>query len=47
MNYKVILFQINKRLDVKNKIISYLLKKYTYKIYKIGYDDGFNWNNKK
>lgn len=34
------------RINIFDKILSCILKKYTYKIYKIGMIDYYNWNNK-
>ena len=38
---KQILFGISKKLTLKDKIIMRILKRYTYNIYRIGYNDGF------
>lgn len=32
-------------LNMFEKIVSIILKKYTYKIYKKGFNDGFNWKS--
>lgn len=39
---KAILVEIRKELNLKEKLISHIIKKYTFKIYKIGFDVGFN-----
>lgn len=31
------------RINILDKILSYIFKGYTYKIYRIGVKDGFNW----
>lgn len=31
-------------LNMLDKILSHLFKRYTYKIYRRGVQDGFNWN---
>lgn len=33
-------------LNLLEKLLAHLLKRYTYKIYMSGVVDGFNWNNK-
>ena len=33
-------------LNMLDKILSHLFKRYTYKIYRRGVQDEFNWNNK-
>lgn len=38
---------ISEKLDLFDVIIMLLFKKYTIKIYKIGLNDAFYWNNKK
>ena len=46
MNIKyAILSQIRKNLRMKDLIISMILKEYTFRIYKLGYDQGFNYQN--
>lgn len=37
-----ILVELRKELKLKDRILSYILKKYTFKVYKIGFDTGFN-----
>lgn len=37
----------NSNLSIIEKIISKILKKYTYKIYSNGIKDGYNWRNNK
>lgn len=34
------------RINIFDKILSHILKRYTEKIYKIGMIDYYNWNNK-
>ncbi|MCI8641043.1 MAG: hypothetical protein HFJ59_04135 [Clostridia bacterium] len=34
------------KLNILDKMLLYILKKYSYKIYRRGVQDGFNWNNK-
>lgn len=41
---KNILAHIKKEISFKDIIIFYLFKKYTFKIYKIGFKDGFNYD---
>lgn len=41
---KNILIHIKKEISLKDRIIFYLFRRYTLKIYKIGFDDGFNYN---
>lgn len=43
---KYILQEIKIELNIIDKILLYALKKYTYKIYKIGIVDGYNKKNK-
>lgn len=38
---------ISEELDICDIIIMLLFKKYTIKVYKIGLNDAFYWNNKK
>lgn len=46
MNIKcAILSQIRKNLKTKDLIISIILKGYTFRLYKLGYDQGFNYQN--
>lgn len=46
MNIKcAILSQIRKKLKTKDLIISIILKGYTFRLYKLGYDQGFNYQN--
>ena len=42
---KIILFNLRRKLNLKDKILSYFFRKYTLNIYKIGYDDGYNFND--
>lgn len=47
-NKKQIIFdKIGKNLNFCDKIIMKVLKAYTFKIYKIGLNDAFNWENQK
>ena len=43
---KKIIKEINQKLSLKDKIVSKIFKKHTYKIFKIGIEAGFNWENK-
>ena len=38
---KKILRNLTKELRVKDKIILWIMRKYTYKIYRIGFNDGY------
>ena len=38
---KQILLEVKKHLTVRDRITLWILKKYTYNIYRIGYKDGF------
>lgn len=40
-----ILLEIKEKLSFKDKIILFFLKRYTYKIYEIGYKNGFKWRS--
>ena len=42
-----ILNNIGKDLSICDKIVMNILKNYTIKVYRIGLNDGFFWNNKK
>ena len=42
---KQILRELNKKLKLKDKIILWILKRYTYIIYSIGFENGFNFKN--
>lgn len=42
---KQILLSIMKEITLKDKIILTILKRYSYNIYKIGYDKGFNFQS--
>lgn len=42
---KDILVNISRKLQLKYGIMSFVLRKYTLTIYKIGYDDGFNFKS--
>lgn len=44
---KIILSQLKKELSFGNKIKLYILKKYTFKIYEIGFKNGFSFKRKK
>lgn len=47
-NKKQIIFdKIGENLNFCDKIIMKVLKTYTFKIYKIGLNDAFNWENQK
>lgn len=43
---KIILFNLRKKLDFKDKVLSYIFKNYTFKIYEIGFKNGFNLRKK-
>ena len=46
MNIKdAILSQIRKDLKTKDLIISVILKEYTFRLYKLGFNQGFNYQN--
>lgn len=42
-----ILNKIENNLNFCDKIIMKVLKKYTIKVYRIGFNDAFNWENQK
>lgn len=42
---KIILFNLRRKLNLKDKILSYFFRKYTLNIYKIEYDDGYNFKD--
>lgn len=42
---KQILKEISKKLKLKDRILLYILKKYTYTIYSTGFKDGFYFYN--
>lgn len=42
-----ILNKIGKNLNFCDKIIMKVFKRYTFKIYKLGLNDAFNWENQK
>lgn len=44
---KKILLKIKKELILKDRIIMLILKKYTLKIYNMGFRDGFNWEENR
>lgn len=44
---QIILNKIGENLNICDKIIIRVLKSYTFKIYKIGLNDAFNWENQK
>ena len=44
---QIILNKIGKNLNICDTIIMKLFKSYTFKIYKIGLNDAFNWENQK
>nr|DAO96531.1 MAG TPA: hypothetical protein [Caudoviricetes sp.] len=47
-NKKQIVFKkISKNLNFYDKFIMKVFKRYTFKIYKIGLKDAFNWENQK
>ena len=47
-NKKQIIFdKIGENLNFCDKIIMKILKKYTIKVYRIGLNDAFNWENQK
>ena len=39
--------RLNEKLTMKDKFIFGIFRRYTYTIYKMGFNDGFNWNNDK
>lgn len=42
----IILNKIGKNLNFYDRILVKILKNYTLKVYRIGYNDAFNWENK-
>jgi len=40
-----ILLEINEELCLKDKLLLFLFKRYTYRIYEIGYKNGFKWRS--
>ncbi len=42
---KQILKELNKKLKLRDKVILFILKRYTFIIYKKGFIDGFNSSN--
>ena len=44
---QIIFYKIGENLNFCDKIIMKVLKTYTFKIYKIGLNDAFNWENQK
>lgn len=44
---QIILNKIEENLNICDKIIMKILKNYTFKIYRMGLNDAFNWENKK
>lgn len=42
---KIILFKIRERINLKEKMIAYFFRRYTFKIYKMGYNDGYNFKD--
>lgn len=44
---EIILFEIRKKLNFEEKIIMGIFKEYTLKVYKMGYDDCYNWKHDK
>lgn len=40
---KQILKELNKKLKIKDRIVLFIFKKYTYTIYRQGYNDCFNY----
>lgn len=44
---KIILNKIGKNLNICDKIIMKIFKEYTFKIYKLGLNDAFNWENRE
>lgn len=44
-NNKRILYKIEKNLNFCDIIIMKIFKRFTYKIYRIGFNDAFNWEN--
>nr|DAY63205.1 MAG TPA: hypothetical protein [Caudoviricetes sp.] len=44
---QIILNKIGEKLDFCDKIIMKVFKNYTLKIYRIGLNDAFNWENQK
>ena len=44
---QVILNKIGENLNICDKILMKVFKGYTFKIYKLGLNDAFNWENQK
>ena len=44
---QIVLDKIAKKLNFCDKIIMKVFKRYTFKIYKLGLNDVFNWENQK
>lgn len=44
---QIVLDKIAKKLNFCDKIIMKVFKRYTFKIYKLGLNDAFNWENQK
>lgn len=42
---KIILLNISRKIKFRDKIILYFFRKYTLNIYKMGYDDGYNFKD--
>lgn len=42
---QIILFNIRRKINLKDKIIIFFLRKYTLNIYKMGYNDGYNFKD--
>jgi len=45
IKYNIIMSKVQNSLKFQEKIILFLFKNYTYKIYQLGTQQGFNWNN--
>lgn len=44
---KIVFLEIKKELSLKDRIILYIFKRYSIKIYQKGFDDGYYFNEKK
>ncbi len=43
---KELLRSIGKNVNLSDKVITYMFKKHTIRVYKLGLNDAFYWNNK-
>lgn len=41
----IVLSNVKSELSTKDKILLFILRRYTYTIYKIGFEHGFNWRD--